>query len=149
MNVKKTAALFLTMVAALLVFTVSASAKSDDTSDAGIAPHYELCPDCGGSIQNMGITWNNRWSPTIEIKCTHYNYGNDVIFEDYGDQEWKCSSCKRTTNIAVRRTKTECYGHNVRTSDKDVEEVYCTHYCYGTDLIAKDGTKECYGFNLN
>ncbi len=140
---KKLIALFLVMAASLLVFTIPASAGSDDS---GIAAHYDLC-DCGGSIVNRGTNWNNVWIVIEELKCSRYNYGTDIIFQDSGIQTWQCIECKKGTTWTVTRTKKECHGYDVRTANGSAEEVDCTHYCYGTDLVAANETKDCHGYD--
>ena len=147
MKIKKTIALFLVLAAALLVFTIPASAKSDDSGDAGIVPHYERCPDCGGTIRDMGTNWNNIWIVIKETKCIHYTYGSDLTWEDHGQHTWVCSTCGMGNSYQVTRTKIDCRGSDAKGVAEDLEEVKCTPYCYGVDLIAKDGTKDCCGFD--
>lgn len=140
--------LFLALVMCMAVLTVSASASTSN-DDEGIAPHYDLCPRCGGEVRLMSLVWDGVWLQNGEpYKCGHgYEYGSDYPMIQYGTYTWKCNKCGEGTTKRTSQEGTECHGFNAPKGVERAGEADCTHgYPYGTDLLLANGKKDCHGF---
>ena len=142
----KWVSLFLVLVMCMAVLTVSASASASN-DDEGLAPHDDLCPDCGGSVKQLQTVWDGIEVQTGERKCEdNYSFGTDVQKTEYGRIYWKCNSCGVSFVVETSRSHWECHGYNFNRRGS-AEEISCTHgYPLGTDLLLADGKKECHGF---
>ncbi len=135
--------LFLALVMCMAVLAVSASASNDE---GGIAPHYDLCPDCGGESRLLRSVWDGIEVQTGERDCPDYPFGTDIQRTEYGTVYWKCNLCGYSFQVPTSRSRWECHGYKFDRSGS-AEEVSCTHdYPFGTDLLLADGKKECHGF---
>lgn len=100
----RTLSVLLASILTVAILSIPATAHTED-----VQPYATMC-NCGGTFITSTV-WGS-WYNSHEEKCTHCNYGTDMIQKRSGTQTMTCNSCGQGSSKQVSQERRVCHGYN-------------------------------------
>lgn len=84
---------------------------STTTETASIVPYARVCI-CGNGTYNLVSTSYGGWVTKSQVKCTHHNWGTDLVQNRSVYKTYRCNSCGRGYDSTSTERRTLCHGYD-------------------------------------